>query len=48
MGKSVSFRGAVGGYNKKDVNEYITKADRDFSEYKASAEEEKTRLTAEA
>ena len=48
MGNGISFRGALGGYNKKDVNEYITKADRDFAEYKAAAEEEKAKLEAEA
>lgn len=46
MSSGVSFRSSIGGYNKKDVNDYITKADREFSEYKASAEEEKARLEA--
>ncbi len=47
MSNGVSFRGAVAGYNKKDVNEYIMKADKEFSDYKAAAEEEKARIDAE-
>ncbi|MBO4217793.1 MAG: hypothetical protein J5940_07595, partial [Clostridia bacterium] len=46
MGNGVSFRGSLGGYNKKDVNDYITKADREFAEYRSASEEEKARLEA--